>query len=266
MSQHSEKSTGSAGEPILEVDGLVVKYGAYIAIDNFECTLRGGRIQGLIGPNGAGKSSTFAGITASVPRSASIRLRGQDVAGWAPQRLAREGVRRTFQQNSFFIELTVLENAMSVMSGAAGVSMATSILAPWKERSGRRRCEQMARDLLERFGIGPRYHRMYPDKLPYGLQRVLSIALAYGSGLDVLLLDEPAAGVGGKDMDLLAQLLLDLRAEGLAIMLIEHHMDLLMAVSDHVTVIDRGTMIASDVPQAVQSDPRVLEAYLGDVA
>jgi branched-chain amino acid transport system ATP-binding protein len=257
---------GAVGQKALVVRDLTVRYGALVALSDFSCEVDGGEILGIIGPNGAGKSSSFAGITAAVPADGEVYFKGDRADSWSTQVRARHGLRRTYQQNSFFGELTVLGNAMAAMSSAASASVATSVFMPWREAAIRREQRRLGASLLERFGVGPEYYGSHPEDLPYGLQRILAIALAYGPGVDVLLLDEPAAGIGGQDMQRLASLLYQLRDEGVAVVLIEHHMDLLMEVADRVVVIDRGVTISSGTPAEVQGDERVLEAYLGRTA
>jgi branched-chain amino acid transport system ATP-binding protein len=257
--------TGAAGVA-LAVEGLTVRYGSLVALSDVAWSVADGEMLGVIGPNGAGKSSSFAAVTNTVRHEGVVHLHGDSTKGQSTERLARRGLRRTFQQNSFFRGLTVLENAMATFQVEGGTPLLASILTPWREARERSRTRDRAAEMLTEFGIDRRYHGLFPDDVPYGLQRVLSIVLAYGGGTRVLLVDEPAAGVGGADMQSLADLLRELRRRQLAMVLIEHHMDLVMEIVDRLVVIDRGRRIAYGSPTEVQRSPAVLEAYLGEAA
>jgi len=256
----------TSSTPVLRVEGLGVRYGALVALEGVSWEVHAGEILGIIGPNGAGKSSCYDATTHMATRDGRVWLDGQDVTAIPPYGLAPLGLKRAFQQNAFFATLSVLDNMVAVLAREAGTGLLASLLLPWREAARRRGLEEEAAGLLERFGVPRAMHALRPGNIPYGSQRMLSIAIAFGRGARVLMLDEPAAGLGGADMERLAELLRGLRAEGVAIVVIEHHMDLIMSVADRIVVLEQGRCLATGTPHEIQNDPRVLEAYLGQAA
>jgi branched-chain amino acid transport system ATP-binding protein len=248
---------------ILRVEGLTVQYGALVALRNVSWSVRANEILGIIGPNGAGKSSCFAAITNSVSHRGRIFLGDRDVSGTTTFDLAGLGLRRTFQQNSFFGELTVLQNAVASIFRDFSANLMTSLFTPWREMAASRHAERAAVQLLDFFGIAASYRDRLPGDIPYGVQRLLSVALAYGTGAKALLLDEPAAGLSGADMQKLAEVLISLRKRNLALVVIEHHMDLIMSIANRIVMIDQGVVLAAGTPAEIQRDAGVREAYLG---
>ncbi|HPA88839.1 MAG TPA: ATP-binding cassette domain-containing protein [Quisquiliibacterium sp.] len=258
--------TTAASKPVLQVEGLGVSYGALTALDDVSWSVGAGELLGIIGPNGAGKSSCYDAVTAMVTRRGRVLLDGEDVTDVPAHRLAERGLKRAFQQNAFFHELTVLDNMLAVMHDTAGTGLLASTLAPFAAARRRKASEAGAVATLERFGVGAEYHHRLPTAIPYGTQSMLSVALAHGARARALLLDEPGAGLGGADMDRLVQMLHALKREGLALVVIEHHMDLIMAVADRIVVLDQGRCIAIGSPREIQQNQAVLEAYLGRTA
>lgn len=256
----------SETSPILKVEGLTVTYGALKALTDVSWSVEPGRVLGIIGPNGAGKSTCFDATTNMVRRSGRVYLDGVDATDLPAYELAPKGVRRTFQQNVFFSELPVLRNMTTVLLRRSGMSLVEAVFAPWREIRKAREAAHKGRELLERFGVPSQYHDMLPDSVPYGIQRMLSIALAHSGDAKVILLDEPGAGLGGQDMIRLRKIITQLRDEGIALVVIEHHMDLIMAVADEIVVLETGTLLASGPPAEIRQNPQVLAAYLGKAA
>jgi branched-chain amino acid transport system ATP-binding protein len=256
-------TTATPGTAALRVEQLGVRYGALVALDGMAWEVRPGELLGIIGPNGAGKSSCYDAVTAMVSRQGKVLLWERDVTAVPAYELAELGLKRAFQQNAFFDDLSVLDNLLAVLGQRAHATLAGSIFNPVGAARRRSEAAKRAAAQLARFGVPAAYHALSPKEVPYGVQRMLSIALAYGDGARVLMLDEPAAGLGGDDMARLIALLTDLKREGVALVVIEHHMDLIMAVADRICVLDLGKQLAYGVPSDIQNDPRVLEAYLG---
>jgi branched-chain amino acid transport system permease protein len=221
-------------------------------------TVREGTIHSLIGPNGAGKTTVVNLVSGfATPDRGRITLFGEAITGMAPAVIARRGLMRTFQTPQLFEELSVLDN---VRVGAAGPRLGslTRALLGAEERLP----EARAMTSLEAVGLTAEAG-VPAGALAFGHRRRLEIARALAAGARVVVLDEPAAGLAPVEIDAIAALLARLRAAGLTIVLVEHHVELVMAVSDGVTVLDEGGVIADDGPAAVQRDPAVRAAYLG---
>ena len=243
---------------VLELQGVGKAYGGVEAVADVTFTVRAATVHSLIGPNGAGKTtivnlvSGFAGTDRG-----RIALFGERVEGTAPAAIARRGLVRTFQTPQLFDELSVLDN---VRVGAAGHRLGSLGLALLG--ADRRDADARAAASLEVVGLDA-WAAAPAAVLPFGHRRRLEIARALAAGARVLVLDEPAAGLSPAEIEALDALLARLRADGLTVMLVEHHVDLVMAISDRVTVLDEGRVIADGPPAAVQRDPAVVAAYLG---
>ena len=251
----SEAAPESGPEPSLATTGLTKAFGGVTALDCAGVTFHHGKVNALIGPNGSGKTTFFNCVTGMIrPDSGRVTYRGRDLTGRAPHRIARAGIGRSFQLCRVFPRMTVLDNLLAAVRPRG--------LAGQLARSGGRAETERARYWLNRMGID-HLERAEARQLSWGQQKLLELAGVLMSEPELILLDEPAGGVNPALIDRIGDLVRELNAEGRTFLIVEHNMDMVMSLSDHVVVFDRGRPIAQGTPSVIQSDERVLGAYLG---
>ncbi len=249
--------------PLLEIDSLFKAFGGVRAIEDVTFSIQPKTITGLIGPNGAGKTTLFNLITGIFPAdSGTIRLKGQPVNGKAVHDLVKMGIARTFQNVELFSSMSVLENILVGLHSRTTCGLLGSVLKTPRIRNEERMARQKASELLEFVGLSDHADRK-SGNLPFGWQRLLELARALASEPDLILLDEPAAGLNMSETDMLGELIQNIRKQGVTVLLVEHDMALTMRVCDQIIVLDRGRKIAEGPPRTVQSDEAVMAAYLG---
>jgi branched-chain amino acid transport system ATP-binding protein len=244
-------------DPVLEASKLSVVYGGVVAIDEVSISIRAGTIHGLIGPNGAGKTTTIDALSGFIDHRGSVHLDGEDISKLSSHRRAQRGLSRTWQSIEAFGDLTVFENCQVATAPFA----AFDLLRDLRRRSARR--DPVITDVLDRLHLGD-VADVYPDDLPLGQRKLVGLARALASQPRVVLLDEPAAGLDSKETLEFGRRLRALTDDlDVAVALVDHDTRLLFEVSDEVTALDFGRIIAHGSPDAVRADQHVIDAYLG---
>ncbi|CAO3436398.1 branched-chain amino acid ABC transporter ATP-binding protein/permease [Azospirillum doebereinerae] len=255
--------TPSTSQPLLKVENLFKAYGGIVPVNNVSFTITHGKVHALIGPNGAGKTTLLNLLSGHVrPDRGSVRLDGAELARLPADRVAAAGIARTFQNLKLFGHMSVLDNVLVGSHMHIEGSLAASLLGSPASRRSEQAARADALALLKDLGMADRAQDR-ASSLPYGLQRRLEIARALATRPRLLLLDEPAAGLNPQETHELGGVIRRIQESGITVLLIEHHMDLVMGISDHVLVLDYGQLISEGAPDTIRRNPKVIEAYLG---
>lgn len=263
MAQGSADAVIFNGVTAIELRDIKKSFGGFVAVDVSELAIRRLGITALIGPNGAGKTTLFDIVSGFVqPTSGSIRYRDDDITGRPAQWRARRGLVRTFQLTRTFERMTVLENMIIGAMPDAHFGLARSVLTPWWAIKRERQSEDRARELLEWVGLTP-VIELPARNLSGGQKKLLEFARALMSRPQMLLLDEPMAGVNPVVRERMIALIRDYVDEGNGVLFVEHDLPRVMQLAGQVIVLDRGTVIAEGTPDVITADPKVIAAYLG---
>ena len=251
--------------PVIEVEGLKLGFGGLEVLDDVSFHVAHSELFAIIGPNGAGKTSIFNCLSGVyVARSGSIRFMGRDIVGMKPHKIAGLGMARTFQNVELFEHLTVLDNLMLGRHVHVGYGWAAAMAFVGKARRAELRHREVVEDIIEFLEIEA-YRKSLVGMLPYGVLKRVELGRALAMEPRVLLLDEPVAGMNLEETEDMARFVLDVRDElGIAMVLVEHDMRVVMDLADRVLVLDLGRSVALGTPDEVQNDPDVIRAYLGE--
>ena len=248
---------------VLEIENVSKFFHGLVAIDDLTIKVEPGQIYGIIGPNGAGKTTLFNCVTGIyTPEEGTIKYKGENITGMSPHKIAQRGVLRTFQNIRLFKEMSVAENIMAGCHTKSQQKWYHSIIHTSAYRADEKRHWKKVEELMEFFGL-TKFSMHATGDLSYGVQRKVEMARALAADPELLILDEPAAGLNENETIELTNIIRKIKDMGLGIMMIEHDMDMVMSLTDYITVINFGKEISQGNPSFVQDDPKVLEAYIG---